>query len=214
MTVREEGNCPAAICLFLPTMHNLKSGAILGALCGLAGARAQCEPSESENKTNDGNGCNYIHGRVLTWLAESLHSPSLSSQPFSFLSHFKRQPPDLLAHSTPVVLSRGLFYHLCLCRQVRRRGVYSLSMYSRSHTASAVTKTWGVRRTNEMEVRCRQPILCQSLKKQPPETKTHSECLYFKENLWRKRDLLSFKVTLDRICGELLYEAIEKGCRH
>lgn len=102
-------------------MHNLKHRAILGALCGLARERAQCEPRESENKTNDVNGCNYIYGRVLIWPTKSLPFPS-HSPAFLLLTHFERQPLDLplvsfsICHFVPL----SLFYHLCLFRQSRR----------------------------------------------------------------------------------------------
>lgn len=72
---REMPCCSSPISI---TMHNLKHWAILGALCRLARVRPECEPSESEYKTNDGNGCNYIYGHVLIWLTKSLSFPSLS----------------------------------------------------------------------------------------------------------------------------------------
>lgn len=119
------------------------------ALCRLARVWAQCEPSESENKTNDGNGGNYIYGHVLIWLAKSLPFPSLSPA-YLLLAHFERQPPDLLPHSFHFSLSLHLsiylpfsrFYHLCLCRQVRRDVIsLLLTIYSHSDTAEARQKS-------------------------------------------------------------------------
>lgn len=101
-------------------MHNLKHRAILGTLWRLARKRAQCEPSESENKTNDGNGRNYIYGRVLIWLAKSLPFPSLSPA-YLLLAHFERQPLDLplppfsIYHS--VKFSRLVFFTICSSAQ-------------------------------------------------------------------------------------------------
>ncbi len=121
---RELSCCNLSISIM---MHNLKHRAILGALWWLARVRAAYEPSESEYKTNDGNGCNYIYGRILIWLTcPSLFylSPCLAYLLLS-LTHFERQPPDLPPPSTSIShfsLSLSLFYHLCLRRQVRREG--------------------------------------------------------------------------------------------
>lgn len=58
-------------------MHNLKHWVIFRTFFGLARVPAESEPRESEYKTNDGNGRNYIYGHALIWLAESLAIPSV-----------------------------------------------------------------------------------------------------------------------------------------
>lgn len=58
-------------------MHNLKTpGHFRGIVQAGERSGTHCEPSESENKTNDGNDSSY--GRVLIWLTKSLPFPSLS----------------------------------------------------------------------------------------------------------------------------------------
>lgn len=87
-------------------MHNLKHRAILGALCRLARERAQCEPSESENKTNDGNGCNYIYIWPCSHLAHKVTPFSISLPCLSpFNSLWK----------TAIRSASRLFFHLSRC---------------------------------------------------------------------------------------------------
>lgn len=117
------------------------------ALCRLARVWAQCEPSESENKTNDGNGGNYIYGHVLIWLVVTPFSISLPClSPFSSLwTTATRSASPLfpfLTLSTSIYLPFSRFYHLCLCRQVRRDVIsLLLTIYSHSDIAEARQKS-------------------------------------------------------------------------
>lgn len=126
-------------------MHNLKHRAILGTLWRLARKRAQCEPSESENKTNDGNGCNYIYGRVLIWLAKSLPFPSLSPA-YLLLAHFERQPLDLplppfsIYHS--VKFSLLVFFTICSSAQAAEGEVASVPPTSAATVTKSQSDKW------------------------------------------------------------------------
>lgn len=69
----------------------------------------------------------YIYGHALIWLTKSLPSPSLSLH-MSFCLQHSLKDSHLIFASIPLFLflplstSLSLFYHLCLCRQVRREG--------------------------------------------------------------------------------------------
>lgn len=68
--------------------------------------QAEGEASESEYKTNDGNGCNYIYGHVLIWLTKSLPSPSL----FLLMSFYRQH----ILKDGHLIFASTLFFHFSL----------------------------------------------------------------------------------------------------
>lgn len=147
---RELSCCNLSISI---TMHNLKHRAILGALCRLARVRAQHEPSESEYKTNDGNGCNYIYMAMFSFGSQShsvYHlSPCLS--PFIFNSLWKTATWSL---PLPLFFHFSVYLHLsfsplvCFAIQVsadrweeRALTLNSANFWIYSHGDTAVAKT-------------------------------------------------------------------------